>query len=280
MTEPAHTNPAEKKDTRRRRGRRREGRAFAALLPHLLTTANLAAGFYAIVKAGEGDFERAAVALIVAAVFDVLDGRAARYGQTTSRFGLEYDSIADTVSFGVAPAVLAFNAGAFYELGWTGWVMAFIYMACAALRLARFNVSPGRYPGRFEGLPSPAAAGIILTTVLFSSWLREAGLPFGVPATLVALGVALVGILMVTPIPYRSFKEARLRGSYWNVVLMVMVSTVILMRPEFTLFVIAYAYAFSGPVEVIWRRRAGRPLVPTPAPGRDSDQHAEAMDHE
>jgi CDP-diacylglycerol--serine O-phosphatidyltransferase len=250
------------------------------LLPHLLTTANLAAGFYAIVKAGEGDFERAAVALIVAAVFDVLDGRAARYGQTTSRFGLEYDSIADTVSFGVAPAVLAFNAGAFYELGWTGWVMAFIYMACAALRLARFNVSPGRFPGRFEGLPSPAAAGIILTTVLFSDWLRESGLPFGVPATLVALGVALVGILMVTPIPYRSFKEARLRGSYWNVVLMVMVSTVILMRPELTLFVIAYAYAFSGPVEVIWRRRVGRPLVPIPAPGRDSDQHAEAMDHE
>ena len=280
MTEPPHTNPPEKKDTRRRRGSRREGRAFAALLPHLLTTANLAAGFYAIVKAGEGDFERAAVALIVAAVFDVLDGRAARYGQTTSRFGLEYDSIADTVSFGVAPAVLAFNAGAFYELGWTGWVMAFIYMACAALRLARFNVSPGRYPGRFEGLPSPAAAGIILTTVLFSGWLRESGLPFGVPATLVALGVALVGILMVTPIPYRSFKEGRLRGSYWNVVLMVMVSTVILMRPELTLFVIAYAYAFSGPVEVIWRRRAGRPLVPIPAPGREPDQHAEAMDHE
>ena len=100
--------------------------------------------------------------LIFAAVFDILDGRLARLSGTTSRFGFEYDSIADTVSFGVAPAVLAFNAGQFHELGWTGWVMGFMFTAGAALRLARFNVTPQRYPGRFEGLPSPAAAGMVL----------------------------------------------------------------------------------------------------------------------
>ena len=276
----SNSSPGKTGRGRRRRGRRREGRGFAALLPHLLTTANLAAGFYAIVKAGEGEFERAAVALIVAGVFDVLDGRAARFGHTSSRFGLEFDSIADTVSFGVAPAILAFNAGAFYELGWTGWVMAFIFMACAALRLARFNVSPGRYPGHFEGLPSPAAAGIVITTVLLSGWLRESGLSFGVPATLVALGVALVGLLMVSPIPYRSFKHVSLRGSYWNVVLMVMATTVIQMRPEFTLFVIAYAYAVSGPAEVLWRRRVGRPLVEAAVRDGSEGEQAEALDHD
>ena len=126
---------------RARRRRRREIPGFTTLLPHILTTCNLAAGFYAILKAGEGQYERAAFALIVGAVFDGLDGRAARMAHVTSRFGVEYDSIADTVTFGVAPAVLAFNAGAFRELGWTGWVMAFIFTACAALRLARFNVS-------------------------------------------------------------------------------------------------------------------------------------------
>ncbi len=247
----------------RRDGRRRRGRdpgAFAALLPHLLTTANLAAGFYAIVKAGQGEFDRAAIALFFAAVFDGLDGRAARMARTTSRFGLEYDSIADTVSFGVAPAVLAFNAGSYFELGWTGWVMAFTYTACAALRLARFNVSPGRYEGRFEGLPSPAAAGVVLSWVLFAGWLGENGLSLWAPATLSALGLASLGVLMVSPIPYRNFKRLHLRGSYWNVVWMVIASTVILMRPEVTFLLIAMTYLFSGPFEVFWRRRTGTDL--------------------
>jgi len=253
------------RETPRRRGRRRRNRdpgAFAALLPHLLTTANLAAGFYAIVKAGQGEFDRAAIALFFAAVFDGLDGRAARMARTSSRFGLEYDSIADTVSFGVAPAVLAFNAGSYFELGWTGWVMAFTYTACAALRLARFNVSPGRYEGRFEGLPSPAAAGVVLSWVLFAGWLEENGLLLGVPATLSALGLAALGVMMVSPIPYRNFKRLRLRGSYWNVVWMVIASTVILLRPEVTFLLIAMTYAFSGPFEIYWRRRTGTDLEP------------------
>jgi CDP-diacylglycerol--serine O-phosphatidyltransferase len=256
---PTPENP-EPRAGRRKRRTRSEGRAFTALLPHLLTTANLAAGFYAVLKAGEGEFDRAAIALFFAAVFDGLDGRVARMARATSRFGVEYDSIADTVSFGVAPAVLAFNAGAYFELGWTGWVMAFIYMACAALRLARFNVSPGRFEGRFEGLPSPAAAGVVLSWVLFSGWLSENGIVVGVPATLSALGLASLGILMVSPIPYRNFKDLRLRGSYWNIVWMVIGSTVILMRPELTFLLIATTYLFSGPFEIYWRRRTGSDL--------------------
>lgn len=256
MSDPS----AKKKRLRGTRRRSGDPGAFAALLPHLLTTANLAAGFYAIVKAGQGEFDRAAIALFFAAVFDGLDGRAARMARTTSRFGLEYDSIADTVSFGVAPAVLAFNAGSYFELGWTGWVMAFTYTACAALRLARFNVSPGRYEGRFEGLPSPAAAGVVLSWVLFAGWLAENGQVLDAPATLAALGLAGLGVLMVSPIPYRNFKQLRLRGSYWNIVWMVVGSTVILMRPEVTFLLIATTYLLSGPIEIYWRWHTGTDL--------------------
>ena len=245
---------------RRRRGRRRGARGLTALLPNLPTTGNLAAGFYAIVKASQGDFERAAVAIIVAGAFDALDGRVARMANATSRFGVEYDSIADTVSFGVAPAILAFHAGAFAELGWTGWVMAFMYMACAALRLARFNVSPGRYKGRFEGLSSPSAAGTVLATVMFAGFLRESGLPLGVPASVASLGLALLGLLMVSPVPYRSFKDLELRGSYRNLVLMVIASAVILSKPSVTLFVVGIVYVSSGPIEWYWRYRTGHTL--------------------
>lgn len=257
---PAGREPGVRAGRRRRRPRRRRGRGFQALLPQLFTTGNLAAGFYAVVKASEGEFGRACIALIVAGVFDVLDGRIARLAHATSRFGTEYDSISDTVSFGVAPAVLAFFAGDFAELGWTGWVMAFMYTACAALRLARFNVSPGRYRGRFEGLPSPAACGMVLSTVLFALFLEQSGVAPAMPASVAALGLALLGLLMVSPIPYRSFKEVRLRGGYRHVVLMVVVFAVVLSKPEVTLFLVGLAYVSSGPVEWLWRARTGREL--------------------
>jgi CDP-diacylglycerol--serine O-phosphatidyltransferase len=178
----------------------------------------------------------------------------------TSRFGAEYDSIADTVSFGVAPALLAFSAGALQELGWTGWVLAFIYTACAALRLTRFNVQPQRYTGRFEGLPSPPAAGMVLSSVWFGGFLRESGLAFDIPAALAGVGVALVGLLMVSPIPYRSFKGVRFGGSYPTVVVMVIAFAVILSKPAVTLFIACLLYVGSGPAEWIWRWRTGRML--------------------
>jgi CDP-diacylglycerol--serine O-phosphatidyltransferase len=242
--------------------RRHRGRGFAWMLPHLFTTGNLAAGFYAIVRANEGDLDRAALAIVVAGIFDGLDGRVARRVGATSPFGLEYDSIADAVSFGVAPAVIAHSAGALQELGWTGWVLAFVYAACAALRLARFNVTPPRWAGRFQGLPSPAAAGMVAASVWFSGFLGELGLPLELPAVLPGLGVAVLGLLMVTSIPYRSFKDLDVRGSFASLVGMVIVFAVILLKPSVTLFLVGLAYVTSGPAELLWRWRTGRELEP------------------
>jgi CDP-diacylglycerol--serine O-phosphatidyltransferase len=245
---------------RRRRGERRAARSWAHLLPNLFTTGNLAAGFYAIVKAMDGDFDRAALAIVVCGVCDNLDGRLARMSGSSSRFGVEYDSIADAVSFGVAPAIIAFTAGGLHDLGWTGWVLAFMYTACAALRLARFNVSPARWHGRFEGLPSPAAAGMVAASVWFFGFLRESGLPVNLPAVMPGLGAAALGLLMVSPVPYRSFKDARVRGRYRATVLMVIAFAVILSKPSVTLFLIGLGYAVSGPAEWWWRWRTGRSL--------------------
>jgi CDP-diacylglycerol--serine O-phosphatidyltransferase len=255
--------------SRRARRRRRQDsgrRGLSWLLPHLLTTGNLAAGFYAIVASGAGEFERAAWAVVLAGVFDGLDGRVARRVGSTSRFGGEYDSIADTVSFGVAPAIIAFGAGGLSELGWTGWVLAFLYMACAALRLARFNVSPARYTGRFEGLPSPAGAGMVVATAMFSGFLRESGWALSLPAIVPGLGVAFLGLLMVSAIPYRSFKTLSVRGSYRALVLMVLGFAVLLLKPSVTLFVIGITYVSSGPVEWLWRWRTGHELEPIVPP--------------
>jgi len=230
---------------------------FGSLLPQLLTTGNLAAGFYAIVKASTGDPLRASYAIFIAAIFDILDGRAARMTGSESRFGAEYDSIADTVSFGVAPAVIAFHAGGFLDLKWAGWVMAFVYTACASLRLARFNVSSGRYRGRFDGLPSPAAAGMVISTVWFKGFLGSAGIEVSLPAMLPALGVAVLGLLMVSPIPYRSFKNVAVRGSYGAVVVMVIVCIVLIIEPGLNFFLLGVAYVASGPLEWWWRYRTG-----------------------
>ena len=251
---------------RRRRRRRRQGNAdragFAALLPQLLTTGNLAAGFYAIIKASGGDVLTASYAIFVAAVFDILDGRAARMTGNVSRFGAEYDSIADTVSFGVAPAVLAFYAGDFAALGWAGWVMAFVYTACASLRLARFNVSSGRYLGRFDGLPTPAGAGIVVSAVWFKVFLVGPEIGLGLPPMLPALGVIFLGLLMVSPIPYHSFKDIRIGRSYSATVLPVIISIVLILEPGLNFFLIGLAYVMSGPAGIVWRWRTGRELLP------------------
>lgn len=258
---------------RRRRKRREQRRRATQLLPQLLTTGNLAAGFYSITLSFKGDADRAALAIVFAALFDVLDGRVARLTRSTSRFGMEYDSIADTVSFGVAPAILAYSAGTLQELGWTGWVLAFLYTACAALRLARFNVTPGRYAGRFDGLASPAAAGMVLSAVWFAGFLRESGLAFEIPAPIAGLGVAVVGLLMVSPIPYRSFKNVQLGGSFSTLVLAVLGLVVLLTKPSVTFFLAGVAYVASGPIETFWRWRTGRPLVPAAAPETGGAAH-------
>ena len=280
MTDPGAEVPKRGFGRRRRRprdpGRSRRG---LYLLPHLITTAGIFFGFYAIVQAFTGNPDYAAVGIILAIVCDTLDGRVARMAQSASRFGLEYDSIADTVSFGVAPAMLAFGAGNLHVLGRTGWVMAFLFTVCAALRLARFNVSPGRYRGRFEGLPSPAAAGVVASTQLFVSFLRDYGVGWTVPESLVASGMAILGLLMVSPIPYRNFKEVDLRHSYRTLVFVVIAITLIVLEPSVSLFFLGLVYVASGPVEWLWRLRAKRPLeeIANPASPEPGESELDRM---
>ena len=244
---------------RRRRERRGRPRGFY-LLPHLVTTAGLFFGFYAIVQAFTGSPDRAGLGIILAAVCDALDGRLARMARSASRFGLEYDSIADTVSVGVAPAVLVYSSGGLHGLGRVGLVMAFLYVAGAALRLARFNVTPSRYRGRFEGMPSPAAAGMVASTQWFVSFLAEHGIELAVPAPLVAIAAAGLGLLMVSSIPYRSFKELDLRHSYGTLVIVVFAVALVIQEPSLTLFAIGLAYVISGPAEWLWRWFTRQPL--------------------
>jgi CDP-diacylglycerol--serine O-phosphatidyltransferase len=244
---------------------------FTALLPHILTTGNLAAGFYAIAKASTGDPEKASWAILLAGIFDILDGRAARMTHSVTKFGMEYDSIADTVSFGVAPAMIAFHAGHFMDLGWTGWVMAFLYTACASLRLARFNVTAGRYRGRFDGLPSPSAAGMVVSTVWFTTFLKDSGIPVDVPAMLPAIGVAVMGLLMVSPIPYRSNKDIPAPGGYRSIVIAVVFFTALIAKPEVSFFFAGLGYTLSGPIEMIYRNQTGKVLEMALPGGEEGD---------
>jgi CDP-diacylglycerol--serine O-phosphatidyltransferase len=256
---------------RRRRARGERPRGFY-LLPHLFTTGNLFFGFWSIVHASLGAYDKAALGIVLAGVFDALDGRVARLARATSRFGEEYDSLADIVSFGLAPALLAFWAGNLQALGRTGLVMAFLFTVCAALRLARFNVSPGRYEGRFQGLPSPAAAGMVATSQWFVSFLREHELPLTFPEASVAVGTAALGLLMVSGVPYRSFKEVDLRHSFGTLVLVILGLAVIIQEPKVSLFAVGLVYVASGPVEWAWRWIAGRPLREIAEPAAPAEE--------
>jgi CDP-diacylglycerol--serine O-phosphatidyltransferase len=267
--------PWRRRRRRRRRTRAERQRGFVSILPSLLTTGNLAAGFWSITlsmhaqAAAEGArdaiLERAALAIMIGGLFDAADGRVARLANATSRFGAQYDSISDTVSFGVAPAILAYSAASLPQLGWAGWVIAFLYTACAGMRLARFNVSPGRFSDRFDGLPSPPAAGMMLSSVWFGIWLREQGLPFSMPPWLAGIGVALVALLMVSPIPYHSFKHVRFAKPYRALVLLVIAISSLLIEPKVTFFCVGIVYLASGPIEYAWRWKTGRILVPDAA---------------
>lgn len=269
---------ASRSHRRRQRRPRAEGEPLRGLflLPHIVTTGGLFFGFYAIVQAFNDKPDLAALGIVLAGVCDAFDGRLARFTRSTSRFGLEYDSIADTVSFGVAPAMLAFSAGNLHVLGRTGWIMAFLFTACAALRLARFNVEPGRYRGRFEGLPSPAAACMVASTVWFVDYLRQFGLIFSIPEYAIACGTAVLGLLMVSSIPYRSFKELDLRHSYGTLVLVVFAIALVIQEPSVTLFALGACYCTSGLVEWVWRRHTGHTLelveVTPPQPREQATQ--------
>jgi len=231
------------------------------LLPNLFTTAALFAGFYAIIAAMRGDFENAAVAIFFAMVLDGLDGRIARLTNTLSKFGGEYDSLADMVSFGVAPALVIFS-WALGGLGKFGWSAAFIYVACAALRLARFNTQiETADKNYFTGLASPAAAGIIASTVWVChdlGWVGNA-LPPELPF-LVGLLTAIVGFLMIANFPYYSFKgiDLRRRVPFVVMIAVVLIFGLITLDPPSILLAGFLVYAVSGPVMQVIKRRKRR----------------------
>jgi len=231
------------------------------LLPNLITTAALFAGFYAIIAAMRGDFENAAAAIFFASVLDGLDGRIARLTNTSSKFGAEYDSLADMVSFGVAPALVTFS-WALGGLGKFGWSAAFIYVACAALRLARFNTKiDSADKNYFTGLASPAAAAILASTVWVCHDLRWVGndLPHEV-AVLVGILTATVGFLMIANFPYYSFKGIDLhrRVPFVVMIAVVLIFGLITLDPPSVLLVVSLVYALSGPVMQGVKRRRSR----------------------
>ncbi len=228
------------------------------LLPNLFTTAALFAGFYAIIAAMRGDFENAAVAIFFAMVLDGLDGRIARLTNTSSKFGEEFDSLSDMVSFGVAPALVVFS-WALGDLGKFGWSTAFIYVACAALRLARFNTQiDSADKNYFTGLASPAAAAILASAVWVCHDLGLVGtaLPREL-SFLIGLLTAVVGFLMIANFPYYSFKGIDFRGRVPFVVMIavVLVFGLITLDPPSILLVAFLVYASSGPIMLVAKRR-------------------------
>jgi len=248
------------------------------LLPNALTTAALFAGFFAIVQGMNGLFEQAAIAVFVAMVLDGLDGRVARMTNTQSAFGEQYDSLSDMVSFGVAPALIMYE-WALQGYGKWGWIAAFIYVAGAALRLARFNANIGVVDRRFfQGLPSPAAASLlagliwVATDLRETKWISATGADLGWLAWLITI---YAGLSMVSNAPFYSFKDFDLRRSVPFVFVfgLVLVFALISTDPPLILFSLFLIYGFSGYVVWFWRWRSRRgasgPSTPTLPPPSD-----------
>ncbi|HEX7410409.1 MAG TPA: CDP-diacylglycerol--serine O-phosphatidyltransferase [Candidatus Binatia bacterium] len=254
------------------------------ILPNLITTAGLFAGFYSVIATFRPDFERAAIAILVANIFDILDGRIARLTHSTTRFGIEYDSLADLVAFGVAPGILVYR-WALEPWGNWGWLAASLYVACGALRLARFNVQYENAEKRhFVGLPIPAAAELISSIVLLYYYLGGEG-PTRGHLVLLLVTYALAG-LMVSNLKYFSFKETDLyrRQPFWMLIAIIVLLKLFIAEPQIMLFASFFLYASSGPFRWVFvrgrrlrtqMRRRGRPgdAGPVaPASGHRSDE--------
>ena len=210
------------------------------LVPNFVTTANMFCGFYSVIASINHEYLPAAWALLAAGVFDALDGRIARLAKATSLFGVEYDSLSDLVSFGMAPGILLYQ-WALQPFGRLGWLAAFLFMVCGALRLARFNVKASVAPKNFfEGLPIPIAAGLIATYIIFSQTL-EISAGQNIVALVMTFGLAS---LMVSSIPFPSFKEFnwRSRSSFGYLMVGVLAMILIAVKPEVTLFILVSVY--------------------------------------
>ena len=241
------------------------------LLPNIITLSSMFSGFYSIIASFNSDYERAAWAIMIASVFDVLDGWVARMTHTTSKFGIEIDSLSDAISFGVAPGVLVYS-WSLQSFGKVGWLGAFFMVACAALRLARFNVQMGSEEKKhFTGLPSPAAALMIATTVLAYQEVIDTlkGMHFAGLADMISLDYWVLALtfvvagLMVSNITYHSVKEANLkeRRPFGLLVVIVALLTVVAYHPALVLFLISLAYVLAGIGEALFKLLKRKPAA-------------------
>ncbi|HJN51199.1 MAG: CDP-diacylglycerol--serine O-phosphatidyltransferase [Pseudomonadales bacterium] len=242
-----HLDKKPEKDKKRRRG--------IYLLPNLITTGALFAGFYSIIASMNGSLEKAAIAIFVAGVLDAMDGRIARLTNTQSAFGVQYDSLSDLVAFGVAPSVLVFNY-TLSGLGNLGWMVAFFFMACAALRLARFNTRPDNTS--FTGMASPPAAGVLAGIVWLWCDLGHAdevvSLQFSI---LIAIITASVALLMVSNFRYYSPKGINLKGRvpFFYMLAVILLFVVIFLYPPGVMLTISVVYGLSGPIQALFGKR-------------------------
>ncbi|MDY7033566.1 MAG: CDP-diacylglycerol--serine O-phosphatidyltransferase [Thermodesulfobacteriota bacterium] len=224
------------------------------VLPNLFTTVSLLSGFYAIISVIDGRFQHAACAILVSLLFDGIDGRVARLTRSTSPFGVEYDSLSDLVAFGIAPGLLAFS-WALVPFGRFGWLAAFLYVACGALRLARYNVQVGTIrSGKFNGLPIPAAASMISSTILLFLYL---GYDESTKHITILVMIYILSFLMVSNIKYSSFKELGLlrRKSFSFLVTLILLLMVVVAKPQIMLFTLFLSYVLSGPITTVFHRR-------------------------
>ncbi len=223
------------------------------LLPNLLTTAGLFAGFYAIVSAMKGHFDTAAVAMFIAMLADALDGRVARLMHASTDFGVQYDSLADMVSFGLAPALVVYS-WALKDLGKVGWLIAFLFAACTALRLARFNIQSEQADKKFFiGLPSPAAAAVIASML----WCLNDNASLNFSLTIVVALITLcLALLMISNILFKSFKEIDFKNktSFISLFIVVLIFIGISLDSPIMLFSVFGLYALSGPGLTFWRK--------------------------
>ncbi len=247
-----------KKPKRKKMARMRQRGIY--LLPNLMTTAALFAGFYSIVAAIDGNFVAACIAHYIAMVFDGLDGRLARLTNTESDFGKEFDSLSDMVAFGVAPAIVVYQWGleSLAEYGWMwgklGWLVAFFYAVTAAMRLARFNTFHNKEDNAwFQGLPGPPAASLIIGMVWLGTDLGWSG---GWMLSLALVVTALAGAAMVSQLSYTSFKEIKMteKISFSYALTLPLILIMVFINPPLVLCGLAYTYALSGPVISLWRR--------------------------
>ena len=255
----------------RRRGDRRPRRFTRGvyLLPSMFTMGNLFCGYACVVYSMRGDFAMAAPLIGVAIVLDMLDGRVARMTGATSDFGLEFDSLADVISFGIAPAVLAFAWG-LQPLGRMGWAASFLFVAAAAVRLARFNIQTGTVDKRyFVGLPSPAAAAVPAATVFAYPY----GFKSPIHSVAVLAMVIVPALLMVSTIRFRSFKtfDLGVRRSYAVLILFAVAFALLAAQPDIFLVLLAYSYLVSGLIAWAWSRVRRRPGVAEPTDTQATD---------